>query len=80
MSGPLGARSSGGSRRSAALEKRIEVALEKHDCGEPLTETEMRIVYWIRYSAGCHACGSSPGVQVAVSRDSKTVSAVERSI
>lgn len=60
--------------RSAALEKRIEVALAKHDRGETLTETEERIVYWIRYSASCHACGASPGVQVVVSEDSETAS------
>lgn len=45
--------------RSAAVEKRIEVALAKHDRGESLTDTEERIVYWVRYSAGCHACGAA---------------------
>ncbi len=52
--------------RSAALEERIEAALAKHERGEPLTEGEMRIVYWVRYSAGCHTCGGSAGVAVAV--------------
>ena len=55
--------------RSAAVKKRIEVALEKHDRGEPLTEGEMRIVYWTLYGGGCHACGGSPGVQVVVAGD-----------
>lgn len=52
--------------RSAALKERIEAALAKHDRGEPLTEGEMRIVYWTRYSAGCHVCGGPTGVTVAV--------------
>ena len=60
--------------KSAALEKRIEDALAKHDRGDTLTETEERIVYWIRYSAGCHACGASPAVQVTVSPDSELAS------
>lgn len=50
------------------IQKRIDAALAKHDRGEPLTEVEMRIVYWIRYSAGCHACGGrSAEVRIATS-------------
>lgn len=50
------------------LRKRIEVALAKHDRGEPLSDNEMTIVYWVRYGGGCHACGGSTtaGVKVAV--------------
>jgi hypothetical protein len=43
--------------------KRVEGALRKHDLGEPLTEKETLIVYWVRHGGGCHACG---GVNVAV--------------
>jgi len=42
---------------------RIEAALEKHDRGEALSEEEWTVVYWLRYAAGCHACG---GVSVVV--------------
>jgi hypothetical protein len=53
--------------QSEELERRIEAALAKHNHGEPLTETEQRIVYWVRYAAGCHACGGA-GVDVVVRR------------
>lgn len=48
--------------------KRIEAALRKHELGEPLTEKELTIVYWVRHGGGCHACGGSGhrGVTVAV--------------
>jgi hypothetical protein len=48
-----------------ANKARIEAALEKYDRGEPLSEVEWTIVYWLRFSAGCHACGG-PGMRVAV--------------
>lgn len=50
------------------LKKRIEAALAKHDRGEPLSDEEMTIVYWVRYRGGCHACGGSTtaGIKVAV--------------
>jgi len=49
------------------IQERVEAALAKHDRGEPLTEKEWTIVYWVRYSAGCHACGGSGvGVNVLV--------------
>ncbi len=51
------------------IRKRVQAAFAKHDRGEPLTETEQRIVYWVRYGGGCHACGgSSAGVKVVVRR------------
>lgn len=54
---------------SGEVQKRIEDALAKHDRGKPLSEKEWTIVYWVRYAAGCHACGgSSAGVDVAVRR------------
>lgn len=59
--------------RAAAVKSRTKIALAKHDAGESLTETEQRIVYWIRYSAGCHACGAAH-TRVAI-----TVRPVDRS-
>lgn len=47
--------------------RRIDEALGKHDRGEPLTEKELTIVYWVRHGGGCHACGSGrPQVAVTV--------------
>ena len=65
---------------SAAVKKRIEVALTKHDRGEPLTEGEMRVVYWTLYGGGCHAGGGSPGVHVVVAEDLETASGRRRPV
>lgn len=54
--------------------RRIEEALRKHGRGEPLTETEQAVVYWVRHGGGCHACGSAAGVKVAVKRTSEDTS------
>jgi hypothetical protein len=53
--------------RDVALGKRIEVALARHECGEPLTENEWTIVQYT-LGGGCRACGGSGyrGVRVVV--------------
>ena len=38
-------------------QRRIASALEKHERGERLTQTEETIVYWLLNAGGCHACG-----------------------
>lgn len=55
--------------------RRVEEALRKHDRGEALTETEQTVVYWVRHGGGCHACGSTAGVRVAVKATSGDTSA-----
>lgn len=55
--------------------RRVEEALRKHDRGEALTESEQTVVYWVKYGGGCHACGSTAGVRVAVRRTSEDTSA-----
>lgn len=45
------------------IRKKIETSLRKHDLGEPLTEKELLIVQWIRYSGGCAARRASGGRQ-----------------
>lgn len=65
---------------SAAVKKRIEVALAKHARGQPLTAKEEMIVYWTLYGGGCHACGGSPGVRVVVAGDLETTSSRRRPV
>jgi hypothetical protein len=44
---------------------RVEAALARHASGEPLTEREWTIVQYA-LGGGCHACGGSGSVTVAV--------------
>ncbi len=50
--------------RAWELERRIERALAKYDCGEALTGKEEEIVYWLRHGGGCSSCAA--GMPVAV--------------
>jgi hypothetical protein len=54
--------------KAQEVERRVARTLARYDRGEPLTDHEQLIAYWLRHGEGCHACGAGgpAGIAVAV--------------